>query len=170
MRVYLVGFMSAGKTTIGYQLSRALNMPFVDTDQYIINKYKKTVQEIFNEHGEEYFRELEKSALHDSFHIPNAVISTGGGTPCFFDNIDQMNKNGMTFYLKLPQESILNRLQKSMRDRPLIKDKNEEELKQVIHDLFETRRKYYEKAYYAVDASNKNALHYITRILSGYMH
>ena len=170
MRVYLVGFMGSGKTTIGYQLSRALHMPFIDIDQYITNKYEKTVQEIFDQHGEAHFRELEKSALYDSFQFPNAVISTGGGTPCFFDNINQMNNNGMTFYLKLPQEVILNRLQKSMRERPLVKDKSDEELKQVIRDLFETRRKYYEKAHYAVDAANKNALHYITRILSGYMH
>jgi shikimate kinase len=170
MRVYLVGFMGVGKTTIGYQLSRALNMPFVDIDQYITNKYNTSVQEIFEQQGEAHFREIEKSALYDSFQIPNAVISTGGGTPCFFDNIEQMNKNGMTFYLKLPEDVILNRLSNSMRERPLVKDKSEEELKEIVQNLFESRRSFYEKAHYEVDAANKNALHYITRILSGYMH
>jgi shikimate kinase len=162
--------MSAGKTTIGYQLSKALNMRFVDLDQFITNQNNQSVQEIFDQKGESFFRELEKKALQESFKFPNAVISTGGGTPCFFDNMEQMNKNGMTFYLKLPQEVILKRLQKSMRERPLVKDKTEEELNATIRDLFESRRQYYEKAHYKVDASNKNALHYITRILSGYMH
>lgn len=162
--------MGAGKTTIGYQLSRALSMPFIDLDQYIIDQEKQSVQEIFEQYGEDHFRELEKKALHSTFKVSNAIISTGGGLPCFFNNIDQMNKNGMTFYLKLPQEVILKRLIKSMRERPLVKDKTEEELKETIHNLFESRRKYYEKAHYSVDAANKNALHYITRILSGYMH
>ncbi len=170
MRVFLVGFMSAGKTTLGYQLARSLNMRFTDLDQLITRQLQKPIDALFAEHGEDGFREIEKNALHSTFKTPELVLATGGGTPCFFDNMDYMIKNGLAFYLKLPREIIIKRLLKSVKERPLVSGKSYEELETIVHDLYETRKKFYEKAQYSVDASNKNALHYIVRILSGYMY
>lgn len=170
MRVYLVGFMSSGKTTLGFQLARQLKMRFLDLDQYITNTEGDSVQEIFDKFGEPYFRKKEQEALHATFKLPQTVIATGGGTPVQYDNMDQMIKHGLTFYLKLPKEIIIHRIEKSARERPLVKNKTAEALDQFIETLFEKRKSFYEKAHFEVDASNKNALHYITRILSGYMY
>ncbi|MDA3866041.1 MAG: shikimate kinase [Salinivirgaceae bacterium] len=170
MRIYLMGFMSSGKTTHGFQLAKALNLNFLDLDQYIEKKTKISVHELFQTRGEAYFRQLEREALDETFQMPHAVVSTGGGAPCFFDNVQAMNKNGITFYLKLPPKIILHRLQKSTRQRPLLANKTPEELAAYINQLLNERRTFYEQAHYTVDASNKNATHYITRILSGYMY
>ncbi|ALO16217.1 shikimate kinase [Salinivirga cyanobacteriivorans] len=170
MRVYLVGFMSAGKTTLGFQLARHLRMRFMDLDQCISETEGDSVQDIFEKYGETYFRKKEQQALHNTFTVQQTVIATGGGTPVHFDNMEQMIKHGLTFYLQLPRESIIKRLEKSARERPLIKNKSQEELNRFIEELFEQRKAFYEKAHFEVDASNKNALHYITRILSGYMY
>lgn len=170
MRVYLVGFMSVGKTTLGYQLARQLNMRFLDLDQLIANREKQSVQEIFNSQGETYFRQIEKAALHTTFELPQTIVSTGGGTPAHFDNMKQMTKMGLTFYLKLPKKKIIERLELSVKERPLVKNKSPESLDKYIESLIDKRKKFYEMAHFEVDASNKNALHYITRILTGYMH
>lgn len=170
MRVYLVGFMGAGKTTIGYQLARNLAMQFIDTDQQIAREQKMPVDVLFAKHGENFFRRAEQKVLHQTFKITQGIISTGGGTPCFFDNMQQMKKNGLIFYLKLPENYILYRLQNSAKERPLINGKDSEKLAETIKILFEKRQSFYEQAHFAVDAANKNALHYISRILSGYMY
>ncbi|MFO7863676.1 MAG: shikimate kinase [Salinivirgaceae bacterium] len=170
MRIYLMGFMSSGKTTHGFQLAKALSLSFLDLDQFIERKTKLSVPELFQTRGEACFRQLEREALHETFKMHNTVISTGGGAPCFFDNVQSMNKNGITFYLKLAPQIILKRLKKSTRQRPLLDDKTPEELVVYIKQLLNERQPFYEQAHYTVDASNKNATHYITRILSGYMH
>ena len=91
VRIILIGYMGAGKTTIGKALAKELNVQFYDLDWYITSRMRKTVAQIFDERGEEGFREIEKNMLHEVAEFEDVIISCGGGTPCFFDNIDYMN-------------------------------------------------------------------------------
>ncbi len=99
-RIILLGYMGSGKTTIGKALSLALNMRFYDLDWYIENRMRKTIAHIFSERGEEGFRKIEYNMLHEVCEFEDVIISCGGGTPCHFDNMDYMNQQGETVYLK----------------------------------------------------------------------
>lgn len=99
VRIFLTGYMGAGKTTLGKAFARKMNVPFVDLDWYIEERFHKTVGELFTERGETGFRELERNMLHEVAEFENVVISTGGGAPCFFDNMEFMNRVGKTVFL-----------------------------------------------------------------------
>ena len=170
MRIYLVGFMSSGKSTIGYQLAKNLRIPFLDTDRQVAALENATVAKIFETKGESYFRQKEQEVLHATFDVPQLVVATGGGTPCFYDNMSQMRKFGFTFYLELSLQKIIYRITNTPKERPLVSGKSPEELELVVNELFDMREKYYKSAHYVVDAANKNAVHYISRIMSGYMY
>lgn len=147
MNIYLLGFMGAGKTTIGKKLAAKLNYKFVDLDEYIEEKQKLSIPKIFQKHGENKFREYEKEALNETFEFKNTIISTGGGAPCFFDNIEQINKNATSIYLKFPAEILASRIKSdSLNERPLAKQKNREELIQFTKEKLEEREKYYSQA------------------------
>lgn len=146
MRIFLIGFMGCGKTTLGRQLAQATGLSFIDLDHHIEEKYHKTVPEIFAEYGEEEFRKMEKEALHEVGHFENVIISTGGGAPCFFDNMDFMNKQGETLYMKLPVEVLADRLINARVERPLAKGKTEEELIDFISETLKKRDEFYMKA------------------------
>lgn len=147
-RIFLVGYMGAGKTTLGRALAKTLGLQFVDLDCYIEERYHKTIPQIFADKGENGFRELEKRMLHEAGEFENVVISTGGGTPCFFDNMDYMNSQGTTVYLDVPVERLFIRLSIARHKRPLIKEKNDEELRAFISEQLEKREGYYRKAGY----------------------
>ncbi len=147
-RIFLVGYMGAGKTTLGRALAKTLGLQFVDLDCYIEERYHKTISQIFADKGENGFRELEKRMLHEAGEFENVVISTGGGTPCFFDNMDYMNSQGTTVYLDVPVERLFIRLSIARHKRPLIKEKNDEELRAFISEQLEKREGYYRKAEY----------------------
>ena len=98
-RIFLIGYMGAGKTTLGKAFARAMGLAFVDLDWYIEERFHKTIRQIFSERGEDGFRELEKRMLHEAGDFEDVVISVGGGTPCFFDNMDYMNQTGETVFL-----------------------------------------------------------------------
>lgn len=147
-RIFLVGYMGAGKTTLGRALAKTLGLQFVDLDCYIEERYHKTIPQIFADKGENGFRELEKRMLHEAGEFENVVISTGGGTPCFFDNMDYMNSQGTTVYLDVPVERLFIRLSIARHKRPLIKEKNDEELRVFISEQLEKREGYYRKAEY----------------------
>ena len=138
--------MGAGKTTIGKQMARHLGWQFVDMDLFIENRYRKEVPKIFAEKGEEFFREIERTILQEVAQFENTIISTGGGTPCFFDNMDRMNRTGITIYLKIPVSELTKRLFACKQERPLIKDKNREELTQFITDSLSKREVWYNRA------------------------
>ena len=93
-RIIILGYMGAGKTTLGHALSKVLDMPFYDLDWYIESRMRKTVSQIFEERGEEGFRTIERNMLHEVAEFENVIISCGGGTPCFFDNMEYMNQQG----------------------------------------------------------------------------
>ncbi|MBE6308522.1 MAG: shikimate kinase [Bacteroidales bacterium] len=148
-RILLTGYMGAGKTTLGRALAERLGMTFIDLDQYIEQRFRKSISQIFAEKGEEGFRDIERRMLHEVAEFEDVIISTGGGTPCFFDNIDFMNSKGITVYLKVPVERLFIRLSIARKQRPLIKDKNDEELRAFIAEQLAKREPHYSKAQYS---------------------
>ena len=105
-RIFLTGYMGSGKTTLGRALAAEMGIPFIDLDHYIEKRYCKTIAQLFAEKGEEGFREVERRMLHEVGEFEDVIISTGGGTPCFFDNIEYMNAQGTTVYLDVPVERL----------------------------------------------------------------
>jgi shikimate kinase len=145
--------MGAGKTTIGKALSKELGATFYDLDWYIESRMRKTVAQIFAEKGEEGFRKMEYNMLHEVAEFENVIISCGGGTPCFFDNMDYLNQQGKTVYLKATPEVLYNHLLMGKVERPLIKGKSPEELITFIREQLDKREPYYTKAKYTLDVS-----------------
>lgn len=145
-RIFLVGFMGTGKTTFGRQLAESLGLSFIDTDVYIENTFHKSINQLFEEKGEEGFREIERKMLVEIAEMENVVIATGGGTACFYDNMDVMNRKGLTIYLKTPQEALVERLISAKMNRPLLRDKNNEEISNYVHNKLEEREPFYSKA------------------------
>ena len=145
-RIFLIGYMGAGKTTLGKAFARAMGLTFVDLDWYIEERFHKTVGQIFAERGEEGFRELEKRMLHEAGDFEDVVISVGGGTPCFFDNIDYMNKAGETVFLDVDNKVLFRRLKVAKQQRPLLANKTDEELMAFIQEALQKRLPYYTKA------------------------
>ena len=147
-RIFLIGYMGAGKTTLGKAFARAMGLTFVDLDWYIEERYHKTVRQIFEERGEDGFRELEKRMLHETGEFENVVISVGGGTPCFFDNMDYMNSVGETVFLDVDVKVLFRRLKVAKQQRPLLASKTDEELMTFIVEALQKRLPFYSKAKY----------------------
>ncbi|MCR4916087.1 MAG: shikimate kinase [Prevotella sp.] len=152
-RIILIGYMGAGKTTVGRALAKELGVDFYDLDWYIENRRRKKVPEIFNEVGEEGFRKIEHSMLHEVAEFENVVISCGGGTPCFFDNIDYMNQQAQVVYLRCQPEVLHGHLLMGKTERPLLKGKSADELIDFIRQQLIVREPYYNKARYQLDVS-----------------
>lgn len=137
--------MGAGKTTLGAPLAEALNLSFIDLDKFIEQRYHKTVGKIFADCGEEQFREIERNVLLEVSQFEDAVISTGGGTPCFFDNMEVMEKTGLTVFLEVSIPVLFARLKHGKQKRPILKDKNDIELLQFIKDSLDRRIETYKR-------------------------
>jgi shikimate kinase len=144
--LYLIGFMGSGKSTVGKKLASLLEWSFIDLDNKIEEKTGRTISELFSEYGEESFRKIESEVLRSLKYQTNTVISTGGGTPCFENNIDFMNETGLTMYLKLNPMQLKGRLSESKGERPLIKDLSNPELLGFIENKLAAREQYYSKA------------------------
>ena len=151
-RIFLTGYMGSGKTTLGRALAAEIGIPFIDLDHYIEKRFCKTIAQLFAENGEGGFREIERRMLHEVGEFEDVIISTGGGTPCFFDNIEYMNAQGTTVYLDVPVERLHIRLSIAKGKRPLIKDKNDEELMEFITEQLAKRAPHYSKAQYSFKA------------------
>jgi shikimate kinase len=146
MTIFLVGFMGAGKTTIGKKLAAKLGCEFVDLDAMIEKVEGMYIRDIINEKGEHYFREVESRTLQQ-LDLIEKVISTGGGTPYYFDNMDWMKINGIAVYVELDEGVLYSRLRTTdLQNRPLLKDLDETGLKKFIHDKLEERGPYYYQA------------------------
>jgi len=152
-RIILVGYMGSGKTTMGKALSKETGMMFYDLDWYIENRMHTTVPQLFAERGEEAFRQIEYNMLHEVGEFEDVIISCGGGTPCFFDNIDYLNRQGDVVYLKADPETLYKHLLMAKVERPLLKGKSPEELIAYITEHLKERAPYYEKARYTLDVS-----------------
>jgi shikimate kinase len=147
MRIFLIGLPGSGKTTLGKKISRSLNLEFVDTDEEICRKERTTVENIFAEKGEKYFREIERDTLKNLIEKDNRIISTGGGLPCFHDNIETINKSGISIFLNSSPEIITQRLfNETNHNRPLLKGKNQEDLLKFLHEKLKERFPFYSKA------------------------
>lgn len=144
--VYIIGFMGSGKSTAGKKLASLLGWSFIDLDKRIEEYTGKTISEIFDQDGEIYFRNLETEILKNLKSQINAVISTGGGTPCYGDNMDHMLDTGLTLYLKLTPGQLKSRLAESSGKRPLIKGLDNDSLLHFIEEKLAYREKWYDRA------------------------
>ena len=153
IRIIIIGYMGAGKTTVGRALSRELGIPFYDLDWYIESRMRKTVSQIFAEKGEEGFRKIEYNLLHEVAEFEDVIISCGGGTPCFFDNMDYLNQQGDVVYLKATPETLYKHLLMAKVERPLLKDKTPEELIAYITEHLKEREPFYGKARHILDVN-----------------
>ena len=165
-RVFLVGYMGSGKTSMGKILAHQLGFAFVDMDAHIEEKYHKSVSQIFAEMGEAQFRLIERDCLHEVAEFEKTVISTGGGVPCFFDNMEYMNKRGLTIYLQLTPEQLAGRLASSrIGKRPLLGDRKGEELRLFIEQGLSVRSPFYEKAQRVVSGTDEEIIARIKEII-----
>ena len=152
-RIILIGYMGSGKTTVGKVLSRELNLPFYDLDWYIENRMHKSIHQIFEEKGEEGFRRIERNLLHEVAEFENVIISCGGGTPCFFDNIGYINQQGESVYLKCRADVLSAHLRMGKTIRPLLLNKTNEEVELFINEQLAQRESFYSQAKYIIDVS-----------------
>jgi shikimate kinase len=148
--IFLLGFMGSGKTYWGKRLAAALEVEFIDLDQYIEKEESKSVPEIFAGQGEAGFRALERAHLR-SLADARGVISTGGGTPCFFDNLDWMKSVGTTLHLKVPLAVLCERLGRQRAKRPLLAQLDDAELPVFVEKMLLQRAPFYERADAAID-------------------
>ena len=149
--IIIIGYMGAGKTTVGKALAKELGVMFYDLDWYIESRMRKTVKQIFDEIGEEGFRKIERNMLHEVAEFENVVVSCGGGTPCFFDNMDYMNQLGETIYLKASPETLHTHLKMGKGVRPLLLNKTPEEVEIFIRKQLKLRETFYNKAKHIID-------------------
>ena len=155
-RIYLVGMMGVGKSTLGKQLANAIGYAFLDTDKQIAFTEERTIQHLFDVEGEPYFREAEQHVLHQTATVSKTVIATGGGTPCFFDNMDWMNAHGTSIYLEANVAFIVSRVGQNTDKRPLLKGKSKEELEPFITQILANRTPYYSRAHLLVQLPVKS--------------
>ena len=153
--IFLIGMPSSGKSTLGRQLAKRLDYQFIDMDELIINQELSTIAEIFKYKGEDYFRKIESKILKGIKANQKLLVATGGGVPCFFDNMDFIKVNGTSIFLNVPPEDLLKRIQKSEgNNRPLIdKKKSNEVLLNELRERYKYRLKFYEQADIQIDGS-----------------
>ena len=139
---------------MGKAFARELDVPFIDLDWYIEERFHKSIRELFTERGEASFRELERNMLHEVSEFEDVVISTGGGTPCFFDNMDYMNGHGQTVFLDVHPDILFDRLRVATRQRPILQGKTDDELRSFIVEALAKRAPFYSQARYRFDAGS----------------
>ncbi len=143
--------MGSGKSRLGKKLGTRLKLDFVDLDQWIVRQQGRSIPMIFSQEGEEQFREYERNALREWFEKDGYVIACGGGTPCYKDNMDLMNKAGKTVYLDVAEEELFRRLSRNRKHRPLISQLDDTGLKKFIRDKIRKRLPYFKKASVWID-------------------
>ena len=143
--LFLIGYMASGKTTFGRALAKTLGVNFIDLDDYIKESEKATIPEIFSRIGEDGFRRLEYAAMRHVGDLEDVVVACGGGTACFFDNMEYMNTKGISVWLNASEDVLADRLEEDNSSRPLMKGKQREEIKETISRQLAVRKPYYEK-------------------------
>ncbi len=166
MLIFLVGYMGSGKTTFGAELAKSLGIQWIDLDGLIEQQAGISVARIIVEVGEVTFRELERETLLGLSHGANAVISTGGGTPCFYQNMEVMKSSGIVIYLKCSAAQLAFRLKDETVDRPLLRGLSGPELENHIVNQLSQREKFYSQAHIIVDGNQSTTSEVITRIKS----
>ena len=147
-RIYLLGFMGSGKSYSAKVLSQALNWQYLDLDSMIEDKIQMSIDQFFAKHGEKAFRVIEKDVLHSTKNLTQIVVATGGGTVCFFDNLQWINQHGLSVFLNPPVDCIIERLSdaKEIKKRPLLHKKSPEDLESYIRNVLKERLVYYRGA------------------------
>ena len=163
-RIYLVGYMGAGKTTAAKRLAKRLGWDVVDTDALFEEKYRISVDDFFQKYDEPLYRKLESEILKSTEKMENTVISTGGGTACYFDNMDWMNLHGLTVFMRVSPASAVDRVLHSHHKRPLVRGKSEEELMEFVSYHYASRMPFYEQAKITVKSEDFDLEALIQRI------
>ncbi len=156
-KIFLNGYMGSGKSSAGETLASQLGYEFIDLDKFIEKEYKMSIPEIFSTKGEKEFRAMEHNSLKKVIDKDeNLVVACGGGTPCYYGNMELMNNHGTTVYLKMSADSLVNRLMNAKEKRPLISNKNESELREFVNRQLEKREDTYHQAQYTVKGKDLN--------------
>src|SRR5690606_14036728 len=154
MKLFLIGYMGSGKTTLGDPLAKKLQIPFIDLDTLLEKREGKSIPQLFEEVGEAGFREKERDLLQKGVFPDQFVMATGGGAPCFFDNMDWMHRQGITMYLRARAEEIARRLENERSQRPLLRDIEKQDLVGVIRERIAGREKFYLQAKLVMEHDN----------------
>jgi len=157
MRIFLVGFMASGKSYLGRELALLTGLPFLDLDALIEQRSGLSIAAWFEQRGEDAFRKYEREQLRSVVEWPDLILACGGGTPCFYDNMEWMNQQGLTIYLEVPTELLFRRLSKEKASRPLVAVLAEKELETWIQERLSSRLPYYRMANMVIDNSSVEA-------------
>lgn len=166
MKVYLIGYMGSGKTTIGKKVAEKLQWQFLDMDEIIEKRYEMEVADIFRLYGEGEFRGAEQDVLQELSSVDNVIISTGGGAPCFFDNMDQMKRTGMTIYINLTPTVLAERLlATNLGSRPILAQLKKEELEKFIAENLSKRNSFYTQAQHQISGTDEEIVNNVMQIV-----
>jgi shikimate kinase len=155
-KIFLIGYMGSGKSSSGKILASQLKCDFIDLDLFIEKEYQMTIPQIFSSKGEKEFRAMEHNSLKKVIEKNNIVVACGGGTPCYYNNMELMNNNGNTVYIKMSADSLVQRLLTAKDKRPLIENKSEPELRAFVKRQLEKREDTYHQAQYTVKGKDLN--------------
>ncbi|MDA9863835.1 AAA family ATPase [Flavobacteriales bacterium] len=167
--IFIVGYMGAGKSTGGNRLAKNMGLPFVDTDAVLTTSFGREVSDLFKDWGEEGFRKAERQALRQlALEGKRRVIATGGGTPCYADNMKFMLEQGTVVYFELDPEALIQRLMTKRKNRPMLDGLSDAALPEFIQSHLEARRPYYSQAHISVDADalDESRLALVGRMIS----
>ncbi|MEI6434250.1 MAG: shikimate kinase [Bacteroidota bacterium] len=165
MRIYLIGYMASGKSRLGQILAMKLGFTFIDLDFVFEERFRISISDFFEKYDEDAFRQIERLLLHETTKADNLIVSTGGGTPCFFDNMQIIKKEGFSVYLQLEIPTIVERLGRAKRKRPLLKDFSEPLICEKIRLHLVERSAFYEQADFILKADNESMENLIERIV-----
>jgi len=166
MRIYIIGYMGSGKSTLVPKLARQLGIPAYDLDHLFEVKYKISIHDFFRKYGEKTFREIEHEMLKSMTSEQDFVLATGGGTPCFFGNMQLMNETGLTIYIRLPAAALLKRLSQSKKKRPVLQNFDEESFGIQLASHLEERESYYLQAQWVLEILKPDPHELAGKILS----
>ena len=145
-RIYIVGYMGAGKTTAAKRIANRLGWEVADTDALFEEKYKISVDDFFQKYDEPLYRKLESQVLKSTETMEHTIISTGGGTACYFDNMEWMNQHGLTVFMRISPKAAVERVLHSRHKRPLARGKSETDLMEFVSQHYAARLPFYEQA------------------------
>ncbi|MBD5222925.1 MAG: shikimate kinase [Bacteroidales bacterium] len=167
--IFIIGYMGCGKTTFGHALATATGRQFIDLDFYIEQRFHRSITEIFASDGESHFRKLERAMLHEVADFENSIIACGGGTPCFFDNIDYMLERGTVVFLEASTERIVERITINNARRPLMAGKTKGEIRETVDKGLSSRLNYYRKAHIIHCGDNLEDRNQISETISAFL-
>lgn len=147
MVFFLIGMPGTGKSSIGKNVAKLLDFSFIDLDKLIERKSNCSITEIWQKFGVDYFRVLESKTLKDISTVENTIVSCGGGTPCYFENIDWMNNHGYTLFMLLPIEVLAKRIFGKKGNRPMFSQiETSEKIENKLMEIYEERKLFYQSA------------------------